>query len=234
MRQRLLARGIGFPSGRRPNGKFSPGGVGIYRNDLRSHSTVGEYYLPLLVPPPTGNRPPFTILPRARRGRDPSHARSDSRPPPCSMTSSMLTLLPMRSKTMFRNMVARSQEDFHTQPTKGNRGGEPIAGTGVVSPWPAGPSGSQLADATYYPPLGRWSSYVTPSRLMKTTCEYHSIKLPLQTNPAAKRPLERTPPGYVSLMGVDLSQSHSRSRSQSHSRNHNSSSHFPITILLYI
>ena len=68
------------------------------------------------------------------------------------MTSSMLTLLPMRSKTMFRNMVARSQEDFHTQPTKGNRGGEPIAGTGIVSPWPAGASGGQLADATYYPP----------------------------------------------------------------------------------
>jgi len=170
-------------------GSFPPA-EWVYRNDLRSHSTVGEYYLPLLVPPPTGNRPPFTILPRARRGRDPSHARSDSRPPPCSMTSSMLTLLPMRSKTMFRNMVARSQEDVQTQPTKGNRGGEPIAGTDVVSPWPAGASGGQLADATYYPPpLGRWSSYVTPSRLMKTTCEYHNTS-PATVKPAARRPLK--------------------------------------------
>jgi len=106
-------------------------------------STTSLYSFPLLL----ATVHPLLYYPAPR-----PFARSDSRPAPCSMTSSMLTLLPMRSKTMFRNMVARSQEDFHTQPTKGNRGGEPIAGTGIVSPWPAGASGGQLADATYYPP----------------------------------------------------------------------------------
>ena len=99
-------------------------------------------------------------------------------------------------------MVARSQEDLHTQP-KGNRGGEPMAGTAPVAisaRWrlrlPA--RRCHLSPSAHGHPI-------TPFRLMKTTCDLHSsYPLPVPTA-AAERPLGHPPPGYVSLMGVESS-----------------------------